>query len=219
MKYMFNKTNNEFFAKRLDDFNIRDYLFSLDSGIDQVEVVDQKLLPVDPLLQNNYGEDSDCTLTCITTCLYYLSKRQHLQLSIPLIYKGVEQIAKKYFYNGKIYGTIPFFTKKIFDEALSSFGLKQNTVAKYGKIIGYDDKTIKNAIDDGKPVILSLTNDGRSYYKHHSITICGYADFKICHKKENIGLNKTMFMVYDNWDARIAYVDFNEISLISSINY
>lgn len=216
---MFNKTKNEFFAKRLDQNNVYNYLLSLDNGLSRVEVVDQKLLPIDPLLQKNYGEDGDCTLTCITACLYYLSKRQNRLISPQTLYDKVEEIAKKYYYNGKTYGTIPFFTKRIYDESLAAFNFSKTSVAKYGKILGYDDKMIKTLIDKGQPVILSLFNDGRSYYKSHSITICGYEDFRIYHNKEGFGLNKTMFLVYDNWRSELAYVDFDKISLISAINY
>ena len=53
-------------------------------------------------------------------------------------------------------------------------GLKINSVAKYGKGIGYNFKHIKNRIDNGHPVILSFYNDGRNYQSNHTVTIIGY---------------------------------------------
>jgi hypothetical protein len=49
---------------RIDNSNIADYL-----GTDNFYI--KKLYNIQPLLQNDYGEANDCTLTSLTTLLYW----------------------------------------------------------------------------------------------------------------------------------------------------
>lgn len=62
-------------------------------------------------------------------------------------------------------------------------------------------------------MILSVLNDGRNYYKNHSVTIIGYNIVKTQNRKLN------MILIYDNWSTEISYVDYNKLNIISSINF
>ena len=49
-----------------------------------------------PLLQSDYGEANDCTLTSITTVIHSWLP----SLDVNMIYNQVENIAKQYGYSG-----------------------------------------------------------------------------------------------------------------------
>ena len=51
---------------------------------------------------------------------------------------------------------------------------------------------------------MSLTNDGRNYYKDHTITIVGYMVFEDENKQQRV-----IFKVYDNWYNGYALLDYN----------
>lgn len=151
-----------------------------------------------PLLQADYGKDYDCSLTCITAML--------MEGDPKSTYDKVEEVAKKYFYNGDRGGTIPFFIKAIIDKVAGV-----NSKRGYGKGIGYNWEKIRTLIHQNKPIILSIASDGRNYYKNHSVTIVGYNQY-------NNGKIR-LLAVYDNWHKEISYIDYNRLSVISSINY
>jgi hypothetical protein len=48
-------------------------------------------------------------------------------------------------------------------------------------------------IDAGNPIILSMQNDGKDYYRSHTVTVIGYVEF--C---DEFGHLIYMFQVYDN---------------------
>lgn len=183
---------------RLDRNNIFDYIQETYGPQCCVCLKAKTVSNYTPLLQNDFGGKNDCSLTCITALLTQNKNPQ-------TIYSQVEKVAKKYFFDGKKIGTIPFFIKAIIDN-VGHVNSKQG----YGKNVGFNWTKIKSLIDQNKPIILSVNNDGRNYYKNHSVTIVGY--------KEYLGGVKIL-SVYDNWKKTIAYIDFNKLSVISSINY
>ena len=163
---------------------------------------------IKPLIQNDYGLAGDCTLTCITCILYYL-----YQQPIQTIYDIVEANAKKYGYNGKI-GTIPIVINNIIKRSEKQLQIKnQKWKSGYIKGLGFDFNTIKKLIDQKHPVILSLTSDGRGYYHGHSVTIVGYAQYLINDKLQRF------LLIYDNWRNEAAYLDYEILGKICSINY
>jgi hypothetical protein len=160
------------------------------------------------LLQKDYGEDNDCTLTSITAIVNFLSGGKR---PVQEYYDYTEQIAKKYFYRGSR-GT-PFLTiRKIYHEVLKHFGFSK-AHARYLKDVGYKFSHIQAEINKGNPLVLSISNDGLNYYQNHSVTIVGYEIYKINNKKV------PMIAIYDNWYKAISYVDYNKISTVSSIHY
>lgn len=175
---------------RLTDSNIEVAYGSIDSREERC------ITNFTPLLQKDYGKDKDCTLTSITAILGGNPQET---------YDKVEKIALKYGYNGDTYGTIPIFTKSIIDKA-SGTKSKQG----YLKNIGYSWKKIQELINNNQSIILSLNKDGRDYYKNHSVVIVGWVILN----------NKTRLLkIYDNWYLTPAYIDYDKLSLISSINY
>lgn len=161
-----------------------------------------------PLLQKDYGEANDCTLTSMTAIIHYLTGNSH---KVVDIYNVVAPIAKKYLYRGTR-GT-PFITiRKIFQESLKKYKLP-NAYVKYAKDIGFKFKDIQIEINKGNPVILSMLDDGRDYYENHSITIVGYE----LYKKGSITI--PMLKIYDNWTTNYRYIDYNKLSPVCSIHY
>ena len=58
-----------------------------------------------------------------------------------------------------------------------------------------------------------MMNDGRSFYKNHSIVVIGYNRYKIDNREIRI------LAIYDNWAKEVRYIDYERLSMISSINY
>lgn len=203
------KAPKDFEKKRLNTSNVEEYL-KKKFNTEDVQQISSKVLPITPLLQNDYGEAGDCTLTSITTCINYYRAGQS---AIQEIYDYVEKVAKKWGYNGNI-GTFPLFIQYIYNKVLKKFPcVKKKTAQRYFKNVGFNFNTIKNTINKSTPIVLSINNDGRNYYKNHSITIIGYKVFKV--NKQTVN----MLVVYDNWYANEAYVDFDALPVIASINY
>lgn len=199
----------DFNNKRLTAANIGAYL-KKKFNTEDVQQVSSKVLKIAPLLQNDYGEAGDCTLTSITTCVNYYRAGQS---SIQEIYDYVEKVARKWGYNGNV-GTFPLFIQRIYNEVLKKFPCaKKRTAQGYIKNVGFNFNTIRNIINKSTPIVLSVNNDGRNYYKNHSITIVGYKVFKVNKRTVN------MLVVYDNWYKNEAYVDWDALPIIASINY
>ncbi len=165
----------------------------------------KRLFNIKPLLQNDYGEDNDCTLTSLTTLIHWYCPVQKPQI----IYNIVESIARKYLYKGDK-GTNPIFIKKICDQACSQFDLSYIFGSKYGKGIGYTFDFIKREIIyHNNPIILNMWKDGNNCYQNHTVLIIGFVETN----------NKRLLAIYDNWYPEISYIDYDKLSFISSINY
>lgn len=210
--------SSSFNGKRLTGSNIRDYLEELYPNSCK-RLLKARRLPIKPLLQNNYGQLNDCTLTSLTTCICYLFNYT-LTTDIKKVYQTVEKNAKKYFYNGETLGTLPFFIKKIFDATLKDFNKTKVTKAKYLKNAGFTYASITKLIDAGTPVILSINQDGRNYYTNHTVTIVGYESYRITFlnflKNDKL---KQFLIVYDNWYDTYSYLDYEFLSSICCINH
>jgi hypothetical protein len=86
------------------------------------------------------------------------------------------------------------------------------------KNVGYKFEKIMNLIDNKVPVIISVNNDGRNYYRNHSMTIIGYTIYRIT-LVDGQTINRRFLKVYDNWRSTFGYIDYEVLSSISSINY
>lgn len=170
-----------------------------------------------PLLQKDYGKSLDCTLTSITCLLYY---KFNQEIEINTIYNIVEKNAKKYLYDGEKLGTNPLFINKIVFKSFNE--LKQNSnincKSRYFKNIFYSMNSIKKLINENNPIIFNIFKDKRDYYNDHTILIIGYSDIRL-YKNEEDSYDYSVLLCYDNWNKTVAYVDLDDISLISSINY
>ena len=150
-----------------------------------------------PLLQKDYGKALDCAVTSLAF-LFGAEK-----------YPEIEAIATKYFYNGDKWGTNPFFIRSIMNACLKEFKMEGKGKSLYGKGIGWNFKKVKALVDQNKYLILNLHTDGRGYYKDHSVTIIGVVEYS----------NGRFLSIYDNWNYGISYIDYDKLSLISSINW
>lgn len=149
------------------------------------------------LLQKNYGEDYDCTLTSLAA----IFGEKHYDL--------IEAHAKKHGYVGKNCGTNPFKVKAIMQGVMDSLGIEGKCYSRYGKGVGFNWYTISNLLKRKHHIVLNIYQDGRSYYKNHSVLIVGFARY---------GEHK-LLAVYDNWNKGISYVDYDKMSMIASINW
>lgn len=193
---------------RIDQKNLKDYLKKTYGG-NPVRQHQRILDNFTPLLQKNYGGESDCTLTSMTAIVNFLSKGKH---QVQDIYNCVEKYALKYFYTSDN-GTPTITTRKIFEEVSKVYKLSK-PIVKYGKELGYVFSDIQQQIAAyNNPVILSMTSDGKDYYKNHSVTAVGFEIWKTGNKEIR------MIAIYDNWYSSISYIDYDKLSLVSSIHY
>ena len=195
---------------RLDRKNLDKYLLET-YGKEGFEEVAKCTIPIRGLNQSEYGDVYDCTLVSIATIVrYYLN----YTVETEEIYNYTEEIAKKFLYRGDHWGTFFIVIKSIFDRILRHYGLPASKKQMiYKGCLGYNFKTIKTQIDAMVPIILSMANDGRDYYKNHSVVIMGYRIMK----KDDIEV--PILVVLDNWTKLVSYIDYNKLSFVSQINF
>lgn len=198
-----------FSNKRLTSSNIQSYIAEMYPKLSIKREESKVISSIPALLQKEYGGANDCTLTSLTAILMFLTR----ETNANKIYNNVEKIAIQYGYTGSV-GTNPFFIKKIYDTLLKSYSLVKTTKAKYLKCGGYNFTLIKQLINNRTPVILSLNTDGRNYYENHSVLIIGYKEFLLSDNKL-----KRFLVVQDNWSKEKSFIDYDKLSIISSINY
>jgi len=162
---------------------------------------------VPALLQNDYGLDGDCTITSMTCLLNFIHRTK-----IQLAYDMVEHIDMQYGYDG-VRGTNPFLINKILRKAEFRLNVVPTVwTVGYGKGIGYNFETIVRNVKKNHPMILSMPTDGRGYYTNHSVTVVGYVEYRINKKRQRF------VMLHDNWHKEVVYLDYELLSLFSSLN-
>lgn len=184
---------------RIKKSNLYQYLadnYGIQTSIPQTMLTNFK-----PLDQDEFGGSLDCSLVSITAVRSY---KTNFRETPEDIYPKVVKNAEKCLYTPELFGTIPVFIRKIIDK---TFNVKSKF--KCFKGIGFTFKDITHQIDSRNPVILSMLNDGRNYYKSHSIVVVGY-----------LKTNQTnMLVIYDNWVKEVSFLDYNKLSRFSCINY
>ena len=215
------RSGNPYDSQRLTDKNIQNYILSSNLNYSDISLKSVNQLAIAPFLQKDFTNkvEGNCSISSITTCIYYHCP-QHYDENV--IYAATEAIASKYFYRPEKFGTIPFFIKTIYDQGLDYFQVPQKIKSKYINHIGFNFNTIKEQIDNKKPVILSMWNDGRDFYKSHSVVVVGYAQFNVFGNISSLFNQqkvKNMLLVYDNWTKKVSYVDPDIVSPISCIVY
>ena len=157
----------------------------------------RKLIPMTGLLQKNYGKRLDCTLTSLA-CIF---GEQY--------YSDIEGIALKYLYNGDKWGTNPLAVKAIMREFMRRWDVPGKVKSAYGKGVGWNWLMARKLADRGIPAVLNLWEDGRGYYKDHSVTIIGAEKYE----------QARFLLVLDNWHETVSLIDYDKLCIISSINY
>ena len=166
----------------------------------------QKILGnIQPLLQRDYGEANDCTLTSITTVIHSWLPF----VDVNTIYTQVETIAKRHGYTG-MKGTQPTVIKTIYQESLNAFKIPYRARSKYLKGVGFSWNFIKDNFNYVNiPIILNIWKDGRNYYHNHTVLVIGFVE----------SYGKKMLAVYDNWFKDVSYIDYDKLNTICSIQY
>ena len=157
----------------------------------------RQLISLQPLLQRNYGEALDCTITSMA-CIFG-----------ETYYGQIEAIARRYGYDGEKRGTYPLTVRRIMSEFLDCSHMTGTARSSYGKGIGWRWATVKRLIAQQTPVILNLWNDGRGYYRNHTVTVIGVEEYR----------KDRFLLVLDNWNESISLIDYRKLSTISSINW
>lgn len=157
----------------------------------------RKLIPLEGLLQDDYGKRLDCTLTSLA-CIF---GKQY--------YGDIERIAEKYGYNGDRRGTNPLAVKAIMREFARLRGIPGKARSAYGKGIGWTWRMVKDILSRKIPIVLNLWRDGRGYYKDHSVTVIGAEEYE----------QAKFLLVLDNWHQTVSLIDYDKLCIISSINY
>lgn len=165
------------------------------------------LLPVVPLLQGDYGEDNDCTLTAITEVIHYLTR---MKFTATTVYNIVVSIARKYCYRPST-GTFSLFVTSIMKKAYNNVNLSYNKMhGAYLKNVGFSFDKIKNILRKDTPMVLNLCRANDGYYHNHSVAIVGYAVYN----------NRYRFLViHDNWEPEYRYIDYDEMNMFCSVNW
>ena len=198
--------SNKFQGIPLTEDNIKEYIKTTYNA-DHI-FLEKRIIAIDPLLQMDYGEANDCTLTSITTIIHHKIKNEPIQN----IYNTVEEIAKQHFYNGD-FGTLSIMVKPIYEKVLKEYGLTKNTKWKMIKGIAVNIKDIMKTLDTDTPIILNFLSDGRKYQGNHTVLIVGYDIIKVNNK------SYYLLRLCDNWNKQITYMDWQKLSCICSINY
>ena len=60
-----------------------------------------------------------------------------------------------------------------------------------------------------------MYSDGRNYYSNHSVLIVGYREYPLNNSKKAI----RFLIVQDNWNKNVSFIDYDKLSIVSSINY
>lgn len=164
---------------------------------DRGKQLSRQVINLHPLLQRNYGEEMDCTITSMA-CIFG-----------EKYYGVIEDIARRYGYDGDTRGTNPLTVRRIMTDFLSSKHMTGTARSAYGKGIGWRWSTVKRLIVRQTPVILNLWNDGRGYYHDHTVTVIGVEEYR----------KDRFLLVLDNWNESISLIDYRKLSTISSINW
>lgn len=194
----------------LNNDNLTKYLKQKYGDFSGEPIAEGAIKNIKSLLQANFGgeNDGDCTLTTIVCLLYF-----YLPMIAPeILYNTVLKFGLLMGYTPGT-GTHPIVMRTLMNTCARILGTKQRARVRYIKGLMFNWKTIKKLVDNNTPFMLSISNDNRSFYKDHSITIIGYMEYKIGNKIVK------MLKVYDNWSLEERYVDYNIISPFLSIHY
>ena len=97
----------------------------------------RQMIPLQPLLQKDYGEELDCTITSMA-CIF---GETH--------YGQIEAIARRYGYDGKKRGTNPLTVRRIMADFLRAHHMTGTARSGYGKVIDRQSGVYGKNVDLG----------------------------------------------------------------------
>lgn len=178
-------------------------------GVDIIST-ESKALYIIPRLQEDYGDLNDCAITSIASLIEYYHEGNYVE-----IYNDVEKLAKsKLIYNNR-YGTIPIFIDCILKSMNNIWNLKLKNDYRYVKGIGFDFIDIKDIINKGHPIMLSVLIANEGYYKYHAVIVKGFIVYKNTKTNKEIKL----LIVNDNWSKDNRFIDYDSINKFAVVNY
>ena len=167
--------------------------------------------------QADYGLAGDCSITSIASVLYNAWRNERgTTHDFQYIYDVVEANGFEWGYDGDM-GTKAYAIRTIFNKSAKEIGVNVRAKSHYGKGVLWNFETVKKQINKGKPAILSFKDDGRDYYGAHSITVIGYAEYKVVTEVGETKIEK-FFAVKDNWKTETRWVDYDLIDFVSSLH-
>ena len=213
------KSANPYDFKRLTDENIQNYILSANLNYDDVSLKSVNKLAIYPLSQKDFGQDHKNSIVLnIVSCIYYYCSQI---FNIDVIYNSIESLMNKYFYDLNKEKFLFLFIGFFYERIMKYFQLPKKIKSNYIKHLGFNFYTIKDQIDNKRPVIIHLSSDGRDFYKHDTLIIIGYAQFIL--SNDNFPIRRTkmknMLLVHDNFSNEISYLDYDIISIFSCIFY
>ena len=164
---------------------------------DRGKQICRQVIPLQPLLQRNYGEALDCTITSMA-CIF--GERY---------YGVIESIARRYGYDGERCGTSPLTVRRIRADFMRKQHMTSTAHSGYGKGIGWRWDTVKRRIARQTPVILNLWDGRRGNSPDHTVTVIGVEEYQ----------KDRFLLVLDNWNESMSLIDYRKLSIISSINW
>lgn len=164
---------------------------------------------IQPRIQDEYGKNN-CTITSISSILeYYLNG----SIYFTNLYNHVHKYSKKTKKYNKVYGTVPFFIGSIMDDMNKQYNLNLQVSSSYFNKWGFNYNSLVGLLKNKNPIILSVYNANKGYYKYHSVIVKGYM------KYTNRNKECKLLVINDNWHYETKFLDYDTLSSISMINY
>lgn len=215
------KSANPYDHKRLTDENIQNYILSTHLNYDDVSLKSVNKLAFYQLSQKDFEQkQKNSIILNIASCIYYYCSQV---FDKEIIYNSIESLMYKYFYDLNKEKFLFLFTGLFYERIMKYFQLPKKIKSNFIKHLGFNFYTIKDQVDNKKPVIIHLLSDGRGFYKHDTLTIIGYAQFILSNnllypigKQQKL---KNVLLVYDHFSNEISYLDYDSISTFSCIFY
>lgn len=153
------------------------------------------------------GNANNCSLVAITRVLNYYSLNGYKKIPTNnlKLYKKVKSVGKKYGYTASK-GTGPTKINNIVNDVTKYYGYGKSKCN--GIYLWWYNGQVKGEIDKNRPVIMNIVG---GYYGNHSVTVCGYIEYRKKHKIGKVSYYSyyRMIEVYDGWSSTRHYIDYN----------
>ena len=160
----------------------------------------RKILSLDSFLMSDINNGGICSKAAVTrVLLYYAQKYNKIPNNRTTIYNKVRSFDSHDY-------TDPWYIDDLAQKTLLAYGYSK--ASSWNVYVWSFKGEVKNEIDNGYPVILSMAN---GYYYNHTVTVIGYIIYnqKVNHWYGTTNKEYPMIVVYDGWDRKYMYIDYN----------